>query len=57
MNRKSERRVRQAVDRLKAAKAADRLDEIARHGRPVNRPSVTRNRKKYTRKLKHRNLL
>lgn len=47
------KRRNQARDILNAVKAGNRADEIRLHGRPVNRHLVVRNRKKYTRKLKH----
>lgn len=43
----------QARDEIRAVRAALREEEIREHGRPVNRPCVRRNRKRYTRKRKH----
>lgn len=40
---------------LKRARAKSREEEIAAFGKPIyNRPIVERNRKKYTRKIKHK---
>lgn len=50
MNRKD----RQILDELNAVKARLREDEIAGHGKPISCPVVERNRKKYTRKIKHK---
>ena len=39
---------------LKAARKKSRDDEIAAHGKPINYSSVTKNKKQYTRKIKHK---
>lgn len=48
---------KQIIDRLKAVKAANRSDEIRAYGKPINFSNVCRNRKKYTRKQKHKKKL
>lgn len=45
---------KQIIDRLNAVKAANRSDEIRAYGKPINFSNVYRNRKKYTRKQKHK---
>lgn len=45
---------KQIIDRLNAVKAANRSDEIRAYGKPINFSNVCRNRKKYTRKQKHK---
>jgi len=44
-----------AQDALKAFKAARRAEEIEQHGKPLKQSSVTVNKKRYTRKQKHKN--
>ena len=41
-------------DNLKAAKAANRNEEIAYHGKSINYANVVRSKKTYTRKQKHK---
>ena len=43
------------TDSLNKAKSIQRKEEILIHLKPVNHPSITKNKKKYTRKLKHKN--
>lgn len=43
---------KQIIDRLKAAKAANRSDEIRAYGKPINFSNVCRNRKKVHKKTK-----
>lgn len=49
------KKVTPAQDALKAFKAARREEEIALHGKPLKQSSVSVNKKKYTRKQKHKN--
>lgn len=44
----------QTRDILKVLKADRRATEIEEHGRPLKMKTLTRNRKLYTRKLKHK---
>ena len=39
---------------LKAARKKSREDEIAAHGKPINYSSVSKSKKQYTRKVKHK---
>jgi len=39
---------------LKAARKKSREDEIAAHGKPINYSSITKSKKQYTRKIKHK---
>jgi hypothetical protein len=48
---------KQIIDQLKAVKAANRSDEIRAYGKSINYSNVCRNRKKYTRKQKHKKKL
>ena len=48
-------RKQQIIEALDAVKAKRRKEEIETFGHPINRPMVTRNRKKYSRKRKHKN--
>lgn len=41
-------------DNLKAAKAANREEEIAYHGKSINYANVVKSKKTYTRKAKHK---
>lgn len=43
-----------AIDALKAFKAARRAEEIEQHGKPIKQSSVVANKKKYSRKKKHK---
>jgi hypothetical protein len=45
---------KQIIDQLKAVKAANRSDEIRMYGKPINFTNICRNKKKYTRKIKHK---
>lgn len=45
----------QVVDELNVVKARQRDEEIAEHGKAISYLVVERNRKKYTRKRKHKN--
>ena len=45
---------KQIIDIIKATKGAVRKDEIHSHGHSVNYHTVVRNKKKYTRKTKHK---
>lgn len=45
----------QVVDELNAVKARQRDEEIAEHGKAISYLVIERNRKKYTRKRKHKN--
>lgn len=40
---------------LKAARKKSRDEEIAAHGKPIYHSNVYKNKKKYTRKIKHKN--
>ena len=51
---KKRNRKQQVIDALNAVKAKRRLDEIEDFGHSVNRPMIVKNKKKYTRKEKHR---
>lgn len=46
---------RQVIDELNAAKAKMRSEEILVHGKEICYTNVVRNRKRYTRKRKHKN--
>lgn len=52
--KKKSKRINTATDALKAFKAARRKEEIELHGKPVKQSSVVANKKKYTRKRKHK---
>lgn len=51
---KKNKKATPAQDALKAFKAARRAEEIAQHGKPLKQSSVTVNKKRYTRKQKHK---
>lgn len=51
---KKNKKATPAQDALKAFKAARRAEEIAEHGKPLKQSSVVANKKKYTRKQKHK---
>lgn len=44
------------LDIVNTAKSQDRKDEISMFGKSINYHNVTRNKKKYTRKAKHKKL-
>lgn len=44
----------QIKDMLNAIKAKQRAEEIALHGKPISISHVVKNKKKYTRKIKHK---
>lgn len=52
---KKKKKIAPAKDALKAFKAARRAEEIAEHGKPIKQGSIVANKKKYTRKKKHKN--
>lgn len=52
MKKKSKKQ--QTKDILKVLKAENRAAEIKEHGRPLRISTLTRNKKLYTRKLKHK---
>ena len=52
--KKKSKRIKTATDALKAFKAARRKEEIELHGKPIRQSSVVANKKKYTRKKKHK---
>lgn len=43
-----------AISVLKAVRRANREEEIRLHGKPLPRTVIQRNKKKYTRKTKHK---
>lgn len=49
------RRATPVQDALKAFKAARRAEEIALHGKPLKQSSIATNKKRYSRKKKHKN--
>jgi len=55
--KKKAKRAKTVIDALKAYKAARRKEEIELHGKPISQSSVMANKKKYTRKKKHKNKL
>lgn len=44
----------QIKDMLNAIKAKQRVEEIALHGKPISVSHIVKNKKKYTRKIKHK---
>ena len=52
--KKKSKRIKTASDALKAYKAARRKEEIELHGKPIRQSNVVTNKKKYTRKKKHK---
>jgi len=54
---KKAKRAKTVIDALKAYKAERRKEEIELHGKPISQSSVTTNKKKYTRKKKHKDQL
>jgi len=52
--KKKSKRIKTATDALKAFKAARRKEEIELHGKPIRQSGVVANKKKYTRKRKHK---
>lgn len=54
MKKRSKKKTTPALDALKAFKAARRVEEIEQHGKPIKQSSVVANKKKYSRKKKHK---
>lgn len=52
--KKRNKKATPAIDALKAFKAARRAEEIAEHGKPLKQASIMANKKKYSRKNKHK---
>jgi len=50
------RNIKDMKDRMKAFKKGRREEEIADHGRPISYNKTFRDKSKYTRKEKHKNL-
>ena len=47
---------KQIIDILNAVKSKQRSDEIEAHTKPITYGNLTRNKKKYTRKIKHKQI-
>ncbi len=52
--KKKSKKIKTATDALKAYKAARRQEEIELHGKPLKQGGVVKNKKRYTRKRKHK---
>lgn len=52
--KKKAKRAKTVIDALKAYKAARRKEEIELHGKPLKQTAIVANKKKYSRKKKHK---